>query len=161
MIFLQIQAEAGLRRSVLGGAGWLGCWGPPLPGFAKKIKNASSSGYQDLMGHLILTTSSWSILTWITLLSRLLTWLTCSSYLCLLFKLMGVVLGKFYHHFQNTSTFWLDWNWLERKFVFFKEKCCVSAKKQHNTNPSSNLNLELLSRLSRDEGKGWKNRRLW
>ena len=27
-----------------------------------------SSGYQDLMGHLILAASSWSVLTWITLL---------------------------------------------------------------------------------------------
>ena len=33
----------------------------------KKIKNPLSHGYQDLTGHLILTTSSWSILTWITL----------------------------------------------------------------------------------------------
>ena len=30
-------------------------------------KNALSSGYQDLMGHLILTTSPWSVLIWITL----------------------------------------------------------------------------------------------
>ena len=37
----------------------------------KKIKNALSSGYQVLMGHLILTTSPWSILTWITLLRRI------------------------------------------------------------------------------------------
>ena len=33
----------------------------------KKIKKALSSGY--LMGHLILTTSPWSILTWITLVA--------------------------------------------------------------------------------------------
>ena len=33
----------------------------------KKIYNLLSSGYQDLMGHLILTASPWSILTWITL----------------------------------------------------------------------------------------------
>ena len=33
----------------------------------KKIRNALSFGYQDLMWHLILTTSPWSILTWITL----------------------------------------------------------------------------------------------
>ena len=53
------------------GASW--CWLPGMlrPASAwicKKIKNALSSGYQDLMGHLILTTSPWSILTWITLL---------------------------------------------------------------------------------------------
>ena len=92
----------------------------------------------------------------------LLTWLTCSSYLCLLFKLMGVVLGKFYHHFQNTSTFWLDWNWLERKFVFFKEKCSVSAKK-NNTTPIQEViltyNYYIVSVGRR--GKGIKNRRFW
>ena len=53
------------------GASW--CWLPGMlrPASAwicKKIKNALSSGYQDLMGHLILTTSPWFILTWITLL---------------------------------------------------------------------------------------------
>ena len=53
------------------GASW--CWLPGMlrPASAwicKKIKNALSSGYQVLMGHLILTTSPWSILTWITLL---------------------------------------------------------------------------------------------
>ena len=41
---------------------------PPSAWICKKIKNAFSPGYQDLMGHLILTTSSWSILNWITLL---------------------------------------------------------------------------------------------
>jgi hypothetical protein len=41
---------------------------PPSAWICKKIKNALSPGYQDLMGHLILTTSPWSILTWITLI---------------------------------------------------------------------------------------------
>ena len=52
------------------GAGrcWLvGMLRPPSAWICKKIKNALSPGYQDLMGHLILTTSPWSILTWITL----------------------------------------------------------------------------------------------
>ena len=40
---------------------------PASAWICKKIKNALSPGYQDLMGHLILTTSPWSILTWITL----------------------------------------------------------------------------------------------
>ena len=40
---------------------------PASAWICKKIKNALSSGYQDLMGHLILTTSPWSVLTWITL----------------------------------------------------------------------------------------------
>ena len=44
---------------------------PASAWICKKIKNALSSGYQDLMGHLILTTSPWSILTWITLVSKL------------------------------------------------------------------------------------------
>ena len=68
MIFF---ANPGRGRPQKAGAGWLGCWGPPLSGFAKKSKNALSSGYQDLMEHLILTTSPWSILTWITLVSKL------------------------------------------------------------------------------------------
>ena len=41
---------------------------PASAWICKKIKNALSSGYQDLMGHLILTTSPWSVLTWITLM---------------------------------------------------------------------------------------------
>ena len=56
------------------GAGrcWLvGMLRPPSAWICKKIKNALSPGYQDLMGHLILTTSPWSILTWITLLQIL------------------------------------------------------------------------------------------
>ena len=47
--------------------------GLPRPASAwicKKIKNALSSGYQDLMGNLILTTSPWSVLTWITLTAQ-------------------------------------------------------------------------------------------
>jgi len=43
------------------GAGrcWLvGMLRPPSAWICKKIKNALSPGYQDLMGHLILTTSS-------------------------------------------------------------------------------------------------------
>ena len=52
------------------GAGW--CWGgwmlrPTSAWICKEINNALSSGYQDPMGHLILTTSPWSVLTWITL----------------------------------------------------------------------------------------------
>ena len=54
-------------------AGAVWCWLPGMlrPASAwicKKIRNAFSSDYQDLMGHLILTTSPWSILIWITLL---------------------------------------------------------------------------------------------
>ena len=102
------------------------CWLPRYIGKIFESKSVSNVVF-------IFECPIWnSNLKWTLILSRLLTWLTWSSYLCLLFKLMGVVLGKFYHHFQNTSTFWLDWNWLERKFVFFKEKCSVSAKKQHN-----------------------------
>ena len=41
---------------------------PASAWICKKIKNALSSSYQDLMGHLILTTSPRSVLTWITLL---------------------------------------------------------------------------------------------
>ena len=41
---------------------------PASAWICKKIKNALSSGYQDLMGHLILTTSPWSVLSWITLI---------------------------------------------------------------------------------------------
>jgi hypothetical protein len=55
---LQIQAEAGLRRPVLAGAGWYWMLMPASAWIFKKIKNALSSAYQDLMGHLILTTSS-------------------------------------------------------------------------------------------------------
>ena len=40
---------------------------PASAWICKKIINALSSGYQDLMGHQILTTSPWSVLTWITL----------------------------------------------------------------------------------------------
>ena len=40
---------------------------PASSWICKKNKNALSSGYQDLMGHLILTTCLWSVLTWITL----------------------------------------------------------------------------------------------
>ena len=40
---------------------------PASTWICRKIINAFSSGYQDLMGHLILTTSPWSVLTWITL----------------------------------------------------------------------------------------------
>ena len=42
---------------------------PASAWICKKIINALSSGYQDLMGHQILTTSPWSVLTWITLIS--------------------------------------------------------------------------------------------
>ena len=41
---------------------------PASAWICKKNKNALSSGYQDLIGHKILTTSPWSILTWIPLL---------------------------------------------------------------------------------------------
>ena len=41
---------------------------PLAPWICKKTnKNALSSGYQDLMGHLILTARPWSVLPWITL----------------------------------------------------------------------------------------------
>ena len=64
-------ANPGRGRPQKVGAGrcWLvGMLRPPSAWICKKIKNALSPGYQDLMGHLILTTSSWSVLTWITLL---------------------------------------------------------------------------------------------
>ena len=63
-------ANPGRGRPQKVGAGrcWLvGMLRPPSAWICKKIKNALSPGYQDLMGHLILTTSPWSILTWITL----------------------------------------------------------------------------------------------
>ena len=47
---------------------------PASAWICKKIKNALSSSYQDLMGHLILTTSPWSILTWITLMLVKIEW---------------------------------------------------------------------------------------
>ena len=58
MIFLQIHAEAGLRRPVLAGAGWYWMLRPASAWICKKIINALSSGYQDLMGYLILTNRS-------------------------------------------------------------------------------------------------------
>ena len=60
--------------AVLAGAGWYWMLWPPAPWICKKIKNALSSSYQDLMGHLILTTSPWSILTWITLMLVKIEW---------------------------------------------------------------------------------------
>ena len=56
---------------MLAGAGWYWMLRPASAWICKKIKNALSSGYQDLIGHLILTTSPWSILTWITLFCSL------------------------------------------------------------------------------------------
>ena len=56
-IVLQIQTEAGLRRPVLAGAGWYWMLRPASAWIGKKIKNSLYSGYFDLMGRLILTTS--------------------------------------------------------------------------------------------------------
>ena len=66
--FLANPGRGGPKKA---GASW--CWLVRVLMLAsawicKKIKNALSSGYQDLMGHLILTASPWSILTWITLM---------------------------------------------------------------------------------------------
>ena len=76
MIFLQIQAEAGLNSKYINT-------------LCKKIKNPLSRGYQDLMGHLILTTSPWSILTWITLI---------------------FIVSFFWVTFNKIGTYWFFWN---------------------------------------------------
>ena len=75
-------ANPGRGRPQKLGAGrcWLvGMLRPASAWICKKNKNALSSGYQDLMGHLILTTSPWSILTWITLVSSVEQHLICSA----------------------------------------------------------------------------------
>ena len=67
-IFLQIQAEGGPQHPLPASTSQHRPSEARLCLDLQKInKNALSSGYQDLMGHLILTTSPWSVLTWITL----------------------------------------------------------------------------------------------
>ena len=65
---MQIQAEASLSIQYQPAPASTGLLRPASAWICKRIKNALSSGYQDLMGHLILTTSPWSILNWITLM---------------------------------------------------------------------------------------------
>ena len=54
-------------------AGWI----------CKKWLNPLSSVHQDLVGYLILTASPWSILTWITLVDRLVRLASCNSQICM------------------------------------------------------------------------------
>ena len=79
-------------------------WGPPLPGFGKKIKNALSSGYQDLMGHLILTTSPWSVLTWITLIRT-------GPIICTVCEIFFNFTSRYFFYYMKNWIFWKNkWN---------------------------------------------------
>ena len=88
---------------------------PASAWICKKIKNALSSGYQDLMGHLISTTSPWSILTWIQwlylkLLNKVYSFeietikfwqcgrncATCVPIMCLMFQVLFCFFIKFF-----------------------------------------------------------------
>ena len=61
--FLQIQAEAGLSSQCIKCVYILAAKANLCLDFQKKNLNALTSGYQDLTGHLVLTTSPLSILT--------------------------------------------------------------------------------------------------
>ena len=78
----------------------LAAWDAASAWICKKIKNALSSAYQDLLGHLILTTSPWSILTWITLLSSV------KSKQNILFNFCSLLrISELYPHFNDIYFF--------------------------------------------------------